>query len=362
MVMPKSTHEHYLKRALELAQSQRGFCAPNPSVGAVVVKNDTIIAQGSHKGAGTPHAEETALEQIDQASSTGATLYVTLEPCCHWGRTPPCTELIHNRGIAHVVYGHSDPNPLVQGKGAEQLKRAGIECTHCEIPEVEAFYTSYDHWTLTGLPFVTAKLALTLNGKIAAYGGRPATITSHATQLYTHQCRLRSDAILTTARTIIADNPALNVRLDDQNYSKPLYIIDTALKTPPGANVFQTADNLTFFHGSDVNLDTKMSLMRANATFVEAAHPGGSRVDLLQALQTIGNKGVQDVWVEAGGRLFSALMEQRLVHRSLFYVAPKWFDKLAYAAFDKPDWFSQARSIHWTSLGEDAVCTINWSG
>src|SRR5688572_12392757 len=157
--------ENLLRAALDEARRGRGLCAPNPAVGAVLVQKDFIVSKGYHHGAGLPHAEVEALADVREDLSQ-ATLYVTLEPCCHQGRTPPCTRFLIERGIKKVVYGHQDPNPVVAGKGEAELRAAGVEVTHLPLPEVERFYRSYDHWTRTGRPFVTAKLALSLDGKI----------------------------------------------------------------------------------------------------------------------------------------------------------------------------------------------------
>jgi diaminohydroxyphosphoribosylaminopyrimidine deaminase/5-amino-6-(5-phosphoribosylamino)uracil reductase len=151
------THEIYLKQALQLAEIRRGFCAPNPSVGAVVVKNNKVISTGFHFASGAPHAEVDALNKCGD-EARGATIYVTLEPCCHWGKTPPCTQLLIDRGIKTVIYGLSDPNPLVAGKGHANLEAANISCEQYTVPEISAFYASYYYWHKTGLPWVTAKI------------------------------------------------------------------------------------------------------------------------------------------------------------------------------------------------------------
>src|SRR5262249_16751153 len=152
--------------ALEQAQKHRGFCAPNPAVGAVMVKGGEVIGCGHHEGPGSPHAEVIALNSVtDLALAKNSTLYVTLEPCCHWGRTPPCTDLLIKTGIKKVIYGFADPNPQVNGEGDKILRQAGIESTHHSLPEIDEFYTSYTHWWRTKLPYVTAKLAQSADEK-----------------------------------------------------------------------------------------------------------------------------------------------------------------------------------------------------
>src|SRR3990167_2136538 len=174
--MDTQQHIHRLKQALSLAESQRGFCAPNPSVGALVVKEGELIAEGVHRGPMKPHAEVEAIHHAGNQAE-GASLYVTLEPCCHWGRTPPCTDLIVKSRIKAVYYAFQDPNPKVAGQGAKQLQAAGIECHSVELPEVTDFYRSYHYWIREGRPWVTAKLAISLDGKIAGPHGEPVSLT-----------------------------------------------------------------------------------------------------------------------------------------------------------------------------------------
>src|SRR3989344_2995168 len=165
-------YQDYLKRALKLAEKRRGFCSPNPAVGAVVVKDGKIIGEGWHEKAGAPHAEVMALASAG-SSAAGGILYVTLEPCSHTGRTPPCTDLIIKTGIKAVYYGFKDSNLTVSGQGEFYLKSAGIACEQIELPEINAFYRSYAHWLKTKKPWVTAKIALSLDEKIASVDGKP---------------------------------------------------------------------------------------------------------------------------------------------------------------------------------------------
>ena len=234
-------HITYLRQALTLAEHRRGFCAPNPSVGAVVVKNNQVLASGSHWQGGAAHAEVAVLQQLS-STAKGATLYVTLEPCCHWGKTPPCTDLIIRQQIAEVIYAMRDPNPQVSGQGERILQQAGISCQPVVVEEVTQFYQSYNHWVHSGKPWVTVKLAMSLDGKIAGEGGRPVAITGADLTTHTHQQRKRADAILTTGRTICYDNPQLNVRLVRESYGKPVYVLDRHLTLPLDAQIFDTAE------------------------------------------------------------------------------------------------------------------------
>lgn len=352
--MSESGHEFYLMKALDLAEQRRGFCSPNPSVGAVIVGRDgKTLAQGYHQGPGHSHAEVDALKKTQEIPKN-ATMYVTLEPCCHWGRTPPCTEAIIQAGIKHVVYGYRDPNPLVLGKGVVQLSEAGIFCEYVLLSEIARFYQSYEYWHYHKRPFVTAKLAISLNGKTAGHNGQRIQITGEELQYETYRFRNRSDAILTTARTIIFDDPQLNVRYDTGVTSKPLYILDRNLSVPLEANVFTTAKSVSLFHSQycdKINIQ-KFKNIGVNCISVDETPEG---LDLEQVLLKIGRDGVHDLWVETGGKLFESLLKKKLIHRGLIYVAPKWLDH-GQPAFD--DHFSfeiHKKNIKWQPYGGDVL-------
>jgi len=353
---------NYLYQALDLAQQRRGFCAPNPSVGAVVVKDGRVLGMGHHVAAGNPHAEVMALDTLTPEETAGATLYVTLEPCCHWGKTPPCTDLIIEHKIAEVIYGFTDPNPVVSSKGQQKLIDAGITCTHSPLPEIDAFYASYSHWVKTGRPYVTAKLAISLDGGIAEEGGEPITLTGPAAQQFTHQQRLGADAILTTARTIIRDNPYLNIRLSERPVTKPLYILDSTLSMPLSSHVCKTDAAITLFYAEKLVTTEKIENYQSNGIRCVAVSQTDGKLNLSEILEHIGKEdGVHDLWVEAGGMCFSALIDAKLVQRAFLYVAPLWLGHQAQRAFEREDdVFAEASSRTWHILGEDAVCEIKW--
>jgi diaminohydroxyphosphoribosylaminopyrimidine deaminase/5-amino-6-(5-phosphoribosylamino)uracil reductase len=350
--------EHYpfLLEALRLAEERRGFCYPNPSVGAVLAEGNSIIAKGSHIAAGGAHAEVMALNSIERPLDK-ATLYVTLEPCCHWGKTPPCTDLIIKKGIKKVFYGYRDPNPLVAGKGEQVLLEQGVVCQQIELPEINQFYRSYLHWTLTGRPWVTCKLAMSLDAKIADALGGPVAITGKEAQQLTHQCRLRSDALLTSMKTILADDPSLNVRLEQNVVSKPLYVLDSQLAFPLTARVLKTAATITLFHS--VEDPPKIKLLKAKGIKCHQVDRNQDGLDLHQVLMTIGNDGVHDLWVEAGGKLFSSLISKGLANKSIIYVAPTLLGTTAYSAFlEELNLFKSSQKVSWSSIGQDAICEI----
>lgn len=347
--------QNHLLHALTLAADRRGFCAPNPAVGAVIVKDNVVIAAAAHQQAGSPHAEVVAIAQTEQELQ-GATIYVTLEPCCHWGKTPPCTQAIIEAGIKRVVYGFADPNPVVAGKGAKQLREAGISCEQLETTEVTTFYRSYQYWQQTKLPWVTAKLAMSLDGKIAAADNKPVKITGEALQTMTHQYRLHCDAMLTTARTINNDNPQLNVRDDvDVIAQKPIYIIDRLLSLDVNSQIFNTAQSVTIIHSTDADKTRLVKLETLGARCVAVAEQDGL-LDLQQVLVFIGEQGAHDLWVEAGGRLYESLLQQQLINYGLIYVAPTLLGTEALSAFSKPYSLSaMAEQCEWTQHGDDMM-------
>lgn len=349
---------HFLQQALELAKIRQGFCAPNPSVGAVVVKNNKVIATGYHIRAGYPHAEVEALKKIKDAQ--GATLYVTLEPCCHFGKTPPCTDLIIQKKIKKVIYGMQDVNPEVAKKSQRILEIAGIACEYFPLPEIEKFYESYRLWWKHQRPFVTAKLALSLDGKIAGEKGKRTNITGKSAQLFTHQQRKISDAILTTAKTIKQDNPLLNVRLPKEKYSKPIYIIDTKLSLSGNEKVFSTAQSITLFHGETVS-SKKLKLFSDKKIRCVAVKNSAEGLRLENVIKEIGKDGVHSLWVEAGGELFLSLVQKKLLNRAFIYVAPIWLGEKSQSAFNVTNnIFNNVKKVEWEVLEEDSVCELTF--
>ncbi len=351
-------HEPYLTTALQLAATRRGFCAPNPAVGAIIVRDGQVLATGCHMAAGLAHAEVNAIENCRQTA--GATLYVTLEPCCHYGKTPPCTDLIIKSGITKVIYAYPDPNPVVAGLGAQRLREAGIQTQLLHTEAIDNFYQSYHHWQQTKLPYVTAKIALSLDGKIAEDNGKPAQLTGEQAAQFTHLGRKHSDAILTTSQTIINDDPKLNVRLANEVYNKPIYILDSQLRLPLTAKIFETSDKITVFHNESANEKQYAALAKKDVQLVAVPRDKyGLKLPVI--LQHIGEQGMHDLWVEAGGYCFSSLIQQGLLNKAYIYLAPKVLGTEAYSAFnDRIDLLKHAKAIKWQSLGEDVLCELRW--
>ena len=356
----KNRHRDYLMETLALASERRGFCAPNPSVGAVVVKDGVVLARGRHWAAGWPHAEVEALKDLG-GSVRGATLYVSLEPCCHWGKTPPCTERIMASGIREVYYAWQDPNPKVAGKGAEVLNQAGISCELIPLAEAESFYESYAYWVQHQRPLITAKLAMSLDGKIAGPQGLTVLLTGETLRYHTHSWRKRSDAILTTINTLMNDDPQLNVRLAGEVVPKPVYVLDSQLQLPKTARILTTAATLTLFHAEKVDSKRVRDWVAAGV-HCKAVPATSQGLDLMAILNALGQDGWHDVWVEVGGRAFQAFLQQRLLHRAFFYIAPILLGEQALSAFSAPiPLLENAIHRQWRAMGEDGLYELEFA-
>lgn len=346
--------QQYLQLALENAIKGRGYCAPNPAVGAVVVREQQVIATGYHKGPGLAHAEVVALDAAGAAAS-GATIYVTLEPCCHFGRTPPCTDKIIAAGIKKVVYGFQDPNPVVAGSGHEQLKQAGIEVEFLTTAEISKFYQSYQYWTEHKRAVITAKLAISLDGKIAAAGRKAVAITGAACNAYTHQRRLKSDAIITTAQTLLDDDPQLNARMDSKTIQKNLYVLDRSLRIKPELQIFKTTKSITVLHANDVSLEKIQELERHNVKCVALGSDEQQQFAWSEIAAFLGEQGVHDAWVEAGGKCMQGILTQSAAQEVIFYVAPKILGANAYSAFDDSFELTNYNLVSTEKFNDDAV-------
>jgi len=340
-----------LLQILQAAESRRGFCAPNPAVGAAVVRDGRILARGRHFAAGHPHAEVEALQQLDKEALQGASLYVTLEPCCHQGKTAACTDLIIASGIKRVVFSMMDPNPLVAGKGMKALQAAGIDCQHVPLSEITEFYRSYVFWQEHQRPFVTLKLAISADHKIAGEHGSPVTITGKNCETLTHQFRLDSDAILTTAQTIISDDPQMNVRIADKVISKPVYILDTKCRLPLNARVLKTAASVTVYHADHCE-EKKIKALEEQGVHCVPVPIYDQGLNLDVVLDDIGAEGVHDLWVEAGAQCFHAFYQGQLAQCVILYRSQKILGEHAVPAFLAPMDF---KNFAWQEYGEDEV-------
>lgn len=349
------THDFFLKKALNLAEKGRGFCAPNPSVGAILVRDGVMISEGYHQGPGTPHAEIVALKKLDK-SSDNLVLYVTLEPCNHWGRTPPCVDSIIEYGVQKVVYAFRDPHPLVAQNDTPSLLRArGIEVLHYPLADIDSFYQSYVWWLHSGKPFVTVKMAQSLDGKIAESKGMRTQLSNKASADLTHQFRLQSDMILTTASTILSDNPLLNVRTTHPPTAKQVAILDRHLSLSYHEAVFANAASSYIFYDETLPKPRK----RSHCEFIPLKVTN-QLFDLEELLHHIGQLGAHDLWVEAGAKLCASLHAAGLVNQSMFYIAPVLLGTEGYQLSIDKTVFHRQHSVSWRILEDNAVLSILW--
>lgn len=350
-------HEIFMQAALDEARLYRGACAPNPPVGAVAVKDNAIIARASHRGVGTPHAEILLLEQL-AGCLKDVSVYVSLEPCNHWGKTPPCVEALISRGVGRVIYGYADPNPLVSKNDTPAiLKAAGIEVEHYPMRIIDRFYKSYSYFIAHKKPFLTGKIAQSLDGKIAQADGKPTVITNALCAEFTHWNRRCSDAILTTARTIEADNPRFTARCADGECSKVLVIIDSNLRLTGKEKALKQAKALHIFH--DARYSAPSDVKQCHYYAVQRKENG---LDLSEIIDKLGELGFHDVWVEAGGQLFSNLHCQGLLQRAYIYIAPLVLGAEAPSAFPSHAPMQWDASVSWKTMGDNIIGRLDWVG
>jgi diaminohydroxyphosphoribosylaminopyrimidine deaminase/5-amino-6-(5-phosphoribosylamino)uracil reductase len=316
---------NYMQQALELAAKGRGWTSPNPMVGAVVVKDDRIVGQGYHQRAGGPHAEVNAIDDAGDRAR-GATLYVTLEPCNHFGRTPPCTRKILDAGIRRLVVAMGDPNPGVQGGGNAYLKDQGLDVTTgiCE-KEARTLNEGFIAWVTTGRPFVIVKCAATLDGRIATRTGDSRWVTGPASRQFVHGLRHAVDGIMVGVETVKKDDPRLTTRLDGATGSDPTRIIlDTHVSIPLTARMLhQASDAPTWVVcGQLAPADRRTALENAGARVVPAALKSG-RIDLSALMKQLGAMGITSLLIEGGGTVIGSAFAAGIVDKICFFYAPK---------------------------------------
>jgi diaminohydroxyphosphoribosylaminopyrimidine deaminase/5-amino-6-(5-phosphoribosylamino)uracil reductase len=317
--------EDYMRQALALARLAQGQVSPNPAVGALIVKDGDIVGQGYTQPPGSAHAEVVALHQAGD-KARGASMYVTLEPCCHFGRTPPCTRAIIDAGIAEVHMSMIDPNPLVSGRGEEHLQKDGIKTSvgdHEE--EARTINEAYIKYIRTGLPFVTAKFATSLDGKIATRAGDSKWITGAEARKYVHYLRYTSDAVMAGANTIIADDPYLTCRYGGIGGAvknrQVRVIVDGLGRTPPTARIFGEPGKVLIAIGEPVAASTKQTLVECGAELLEFPAPDG-RIDMAVLLAVLGKREITSLMVEGGGLLLGSLFDAGLVDKVVAFIAP----------------------------------------
>lgn len=316
--------EGYIRRALELAERGRGIVSPNPMVGAVVVDDGRVVGEGWHAGPGTPHAEADALDRAGK-SARGATLYVNLEPCNHYGRTPPCTEAIASSGVSRVVASIPDPNPAVDGGGFKRLRASGVSVeTGLLAADAERLNEAFLKHVRTGIPFVTLKLAATLDGKIAARDGSSTWITSEASRAEAHRLRAIADAVMVGSGTVLADDPRLTVRRPDYEGAPVLRVaIDSTGRIPPTARLFDGEAPAVIATTDRAPIERREAWRTAGADVLVLGRDADGRVALVELLAALGKHDVQSVLVEGGSTLAGALVRDGALDKLVIFLAPK---------------------------------------
>lgn len=315
--------EKYMRRALDLAKQARGRTSPNPMVGAVVVKNGEIVGEGWHQMAGTPHAEIHALKQAGD-KARGADIYVTLEPCCHAGRTGPCTDALLMAGIAKVYVAMTDPNPKVAGQGIAILRDRGIDViTGILTSEAAELNAAFIKWISCGLPFVILKSGMSLDGKIATAAGESKWITGPEARRQVHHLRDKVDVILTGIGTILADDPELTTRLPEGGHNPVRVVLDRLARIPLTSRILNDkASPVILFVSKDAD-ERRLTAVREKGAEVVTIETCSSGIDLRAVLRHIGQRGHSSILVEAGSTLNSTFLTENLIDRMVLFLAPR---------------------------------------
>jgi len=318
MKVPASRDAYFMTRAIQLAANGRYTTAPNPRVGCVLVRDNAVIGEGWHRKAGLAHAEVEALKNLPDGK--GATAYVTLEPCSHHGKTPPCCDALINAGIARVVAAMKDPNPLVSGSGLEKLKNAGIEVS-CGVlqEEAAALNRGFIKRMTENRPFVRSKLAMSLDGRTAMASGESKWITSAQARADVHRIRAESCAILTGINTILADDPVMNSRIDFDVVQPIRVILDSRLEMPVTANLLSVPQRCLVLTCSN-DQDKTQSLQAAGFEVYCFAGKNG-RLDLHEVMNFLAGQQINELLVEAGPILNGALLEENLIDEAIIFMA-----------------------------------------
>jgi len=314
-----------MERALSLAAQGKGKTSPNPMVGAVVVKQGLVVGEGYHLRAGSDHAEVIALREAKE-SAAGATLYVSLEPCCHYGKTPPCTERIIESGIGRVVASMLDPNPLMCGKGFARLKEAGLQ-VEWGLMEQESrrLNEAYVKWITTGMPFVILKGAASLDGKIATSTGESRWITGEKAREKVHQLRNEVDAVMVGIGTVLKDDPQLTARIPSGRGKDPLRIIlDTAARLPLNSKVIHADSRTKALLVTSVSSPReKLEELRSRGVEVWSMEEEGGRIPLQPVLKRLGEREIMSLMIEGGSEVNAAALEEGIVDKVILFLSPR---------------------------------------
>ena len=360
----KNEDEKFMRAALRLAKRGLGRTSPNPAVGAAIVRDGQIVARGYHKRAGEDHAEIVALKGIGGEARMGDTLYVTLEPCNHSGKTPPCTAAIRRSGLRRVVVGMADPNPNVTGGGCAYLERAGIEVKLGVLEaECRRLNEAFIKYVTSGRPFVLAKLALTLDGWIATSTGHSRWISNEQSRRFVHRLRDKTDGVMVGVGTVTTDDPMLTTRIGRTKGRDPVRIIlDTHLRIPVKAQVLRLESNAETLvvTGTEVSPERFERITDLGVSLVQAPTKQG-RIDLLALMHMLGKMQLTSIMVEGGSTLIGSLIRDRLIDKFYIFMAPKILggsDGIAMASGAGPlrmDESLRLRNIAVRRMGEDVL-------
>lgn len=324
----RKSDEKFMTRALELAAKGIGTTTPNPMVGAVIVKDGRIIGEGYHKRAGEPHAEVNALDSIcEPDTAEGATIYVTLEPCSHHGRTPPCADRIIKEKLARVVVATTDPNPKVAGRGIERIRMAGIQVdVGLMAVESEKLNEIFNKYIVTKKPFVVFKAAMSLDGKIATASGESRWISCEESRNETHRLRHRLTGVMVGIGTVLADDPMLNCRIPETK--QPIRIVaDSRLRMPMEAKLVKSAKEFPLIIVTTENADAKkrelLEASGAKVISVASAENENGKVDMQAMMRELGRCGIDSILLEGGGTLAENALRAGIIDKVMFYLAPK---------------------------------------
>lgn len=312
--------EWYMRLALQLAAGATGQTGVNPVVGCVIVKGGRILGMGAHLRRGGEHAEIHALRMAGEEAA-GATVYVTLEPCSHYGKTPPCANKLIEAGVARVVAAAKDPNPLVSGRGLALLREAGIEaeagCLEAEATELNEVF---NHYIVHRTPFITLKTASTLDGRIASRTGDSKWVTGEEARAYVHTLRHRYQGIMVGINTVIADDPSLTTRLDVPGLDPVPIIVDSSLRIPEDARVLERPGTIVLTTYQSATDKIKRLEARGHRVLLTGFGP---HVELEEAMRLLGEREIASVLLEGGGKLNGSMLEARLIHKCVLFFSPK---------------------------------------
>ena len=364
------TDRDYMERAISLAERGRGWTNPNPMVGAVIVKNGTIIGEGYHAVCGGLHAERNAIASLT-GSARGATLYVTLEPCCHCGRTPPCTEAILEQKISRVVIGSKDPNPRVAGKGVHILRQAGVQVTEDFMrEECDRLNPVFFHYITSRTPYVVMKYAMTADGKICTRTGASRWITGEESRRLVHQMRHNYMGIMAGIGTVLTDDPMLNVRLEGRK--SPVRIIcDSRLRIPEGSRLCRTAGEYRTIVACGAvteEMEEKRQRLESLGIRIVSLPDGCGRTDLNRLMEYLGSEEIDSVLLEGGPQLNDSALRAGIVRELKVFMAPKLFGgagartSVEGIGVELPDEAVRLKLDRISQVGEDLLMEYQVSG